>query len=201
MCTWSCVGLRLGALDALRRNMLYHYRCTFRTATQHAVRLSFWCRLQRACCTSAYSTRSQCRPSTSARSRTAYCPLVQMTRRLASLSRHVWELSPGWRRRCPLSLAGPVPTVRQVCDARAIAEPTVLIGNYVHDSLPCDALWIGSCAPPYCKRSTTRCNAAHTTVQRSTHQVQRSAHHGATQYNTVQQQAARVRMAACVLAG
>ncbi len=24
MCTWSCVGLRLGALDALRRNMLYH---------------------------------------------------------------------------------------------------------------------------------------------------------------------------------
>ncbi len=94
-----------------------------------------------------------------------------------------------------------MPTVRQVCDARAIAEPTVLVGNYLHDSLPCDALWIGSCAPPYRKRSTTRCNAAHNTVQRSTHQVQRSAHHGATQYNTVQQQAARVQMAACVLAG
>ena len=78
-----------------------------------------------------------------------------------------------WRWCCPLSLAGPVPTVRQVCDARAIAEPTVLIGNYLHDSLPCDALWIGSCAPPCCKRSATRCNAAPTTVQRS-------AHHGAT---------------------
>ena len=123
MCTWSCVGLRFGALDALRRFMLYHYRCTFRTATQHAVRLSFWCRLQRACCTSAYSTRSLCRASTSARSRTAYCPLVQMTRRLASLSRARLGAKPGLASALPAepsrASADGAPGVRRARDRRA----------------------------------------------------------------------------------